>query len=109
MKKKYKITPYEYHQKIDDMGKITYKTGYDGTREPNEFQAKYKDKYDKLKAETESIEVPEDGFYFYNEVVYNLWLNRDTDEPITAKELYTIIETMRNDFDSRIRTATYNY
>lgn len=107
MKKKYKITPDQYRDKIDKMYDITYKTGYDGIKNADRCSRYLKEKYDKYHEETSKMDIPEDKLFFMNEVIYNLYLNRNEDEPVTSKELYKIIETVVDDICSYVRTRTY--
>ena len=52
--------------------------------------------------------IPNDKTFFRGTDIYNLWLNRDTDEPITARELYNIIASISKeikDAESSARSA----
>lgn len=66
-------------------------------------------KYNKALEENGGFELPTDRFFMTNDVVYALFKNRDTDEPVTARELYIIIETLRGKISDEISVATYDY
>ena len=91
MKKAYTFTPQQRQKNIKIMADARYKYGSDLTKAPEKVKAKC------TKAASENAtftDLPENTMYLDNEVMYNLYLNRDTDEPITARELYVITETI---------------
>ena len=97
MKKAYAITPDDYRDKVREIRKIDYQYGYECG--PNHCQhrlssstpEKTKKRYEKLTEECNTMPKPENHLFFRNTDLYNLWLNRNTDEPITAQELYNIV------------------
>lgn len=90
MKKSYTITPDQYRENVKTQKGAAYKFGDSLDGAPDYV----KERCTKAAAENLKVKLPKDAFFFKNEVLYNLWLNRDTDEPITAKELYTIVESI---------------
>lgn len=106
MKKAYTITPEQYRENIRIMDKARYQYG-DLANAPERTRKKCT----KAASENLKVERPEDRLFFENEAIYNLWLNRDTDEPITARELYTIVATLAQEIRnaaSSVRVA-YDY
>lgn len=99
MKKAYTITPAEYVEKKRKIEEIGYKNGwfkpergeYELARDTPE---RIKGRFDKLTKEVKETPIPKENIFFINEDLYNLWLNRDTDEPITARELYSIVSAI---------------
>ena len=114
MKKAYTITPEKYRKNQETIGDIKYKYGYPleaGWRLlGGDIPETIKKKADKATSENASVEKPENGLYFRNKDIYNLWLNRDTDEPITARELFNIVEAISEAIDgARSAAAWSNY
>ena len=100
MKKAYKITPQKFQQNCEAISRIDYKYG-------SHIPETMKKGYDRMKAQNAEFEEPKQSFYMENEFVYNLYLNRNEDEPITSRELYAIINTLIEKTDSMIRSATW--
>jgi len=100
MKKAYKITPQKFQQNREAITRIEYKYG-------SYVPETMKKGYDKLKAQNAEFVKPDKPFYMENEFVYNLYLNRNVDEPVTSRELYAIVNTLLGKTDSMIRTATW--
>lgn len=100
MKKAYKITPQKFQQNCEAISRIEYKYG-------SHIPETMKKGYDRMKAQNAEFEEPKLSFYMENEFVYNLYLNRNVDEPITSRELYAIVNTLLEKTDSMIRTATW--
>ena len=93
MKQAYKMKLEDYWKKRGQVNDIRYRysVGYNDTlneKTPEKVVKRYK----KLKTEMEEMPKPDSQLFFLNTDIYNLWLNRDTDEPITARELYNILE-----------------
>ena len=97
MKKAYTITPDEYHELRQEIHKIDYRYGYEcgsghsQRRLSPSTPERTRKRYEKLTAECEAMPKPENHLFFRNPDLYNLWLNRYTNEPITARELYNIV------------------
>lgn len=113
MKKAYAITPEQYHDKRATITAIGYHHGW-CNRETGEYKLAegtstgVKNRFDKLTKEVKETPVPDNRLFFKNPDIYNLWLNRDTDEPITARELYNIVEAIGKaigEAESSARTA----
>ena len=99
MKRAYTITPEQYSKKQAQIREIGYKNGrYD--YETNKYRLlsstpeRTCKQFEKLTKECEEMPIPSDKTFFRGTDIYNLWLNRDTDEPITARELYNIIASI---------------
>lgn len=113
MKRAYTITPEQYHKKQAQIREIGYKNGrYD--YETNKYRLlsstpeRTCKQFEKLTKECEEMPIPNDKTFFRGTDIYNLWLNRDTDEPITARELYNIIASISKeikDAESSARSA----
>ena len=105
MKKAYAITPERYRSNIKVMEDARYHHGESLVNAPESVKKKC------IKAAKENAtigELPKERIFFENEVMYNLFLNRDTDEPITARELYAIVQTLSEaieEAEDRARTA----
>lgn len=116
MKKAYTITPAQYDANVKTMNDIEYRTGYSkatahhrllsGQTIEETTPKKTKDRYNKAYEENKGVKVPSNEFFFINEVLYNLWLNRDTDEPITAREMYAIVNTICEEIDAAESSAS---
>ena len=92
MKKSYTITPEEYHKKLEEIRDIKYKYGCSDFATISEnAPERVKKRFNKLIAEVKAFAEPQDSLFLRNPDLYNLWLNRNTDEPITARELFNII------------------
>ena len=113
MKKAYTITPEQYHDKRAEITAIGYRHGWQN-RETGEYKLadgtsdRVRKRFDKLTKEVKETPVPDNRLFFKNPDIYNLWLNRDTDEPITARELYNIVEAIGKaigEAESSARTA----
>ena len=117
MKKEYTITPAEYKAKVREINDIGYRHGH-FNRERGEYELannvpdRVRNRFNKLRMEVEQTPRPKDKIFFANEDLYNLWLNRDTDEPITARELYNIVLTIGREIESAenraVSSATWN-
>lgn len=106
MKKNYKMTPSEYEKKEEEMNEIAAKLSAFrfGRPFPDKLGRmrkiksldvpKEKARFDTLRNELAGVDVPGDKFYFRNEVVYNLYMNRGNKEPVTSDELFDIINTL---------------
>lgn len=105
MKKAYTITPKEYFKKLDELDEIEYRHGEDAKYASERIQKKYK----RLTEQTKAFKEPKDAMFLRNADLYNLWLNKDTDEPITAKELFNIINGITGEMRDDISSATYEY
>lgn len=113
MKKAYTITPEEYLEKKREIDGIGYRHGrFD--RKTGKYKLaestsdRVRKRFDKLTKEVKETPVPNNRLFFKNPDIYNLWLNRDTDEPITARELYNIVEAIGKaigEAESSARTA----
>lgn len=102
MKKAYKLTPIEYRINEKYIKNVEYQYGNDVSSYPKEVARKYR----KAVKENKSVETPgRNSIFFTNETMYNLWLNRDTDEPITARELYSIVEGIAEAIDKAESSA----
>ena len=104
MQKAYKLTPAEYQKKRDEMSKIVYRYGDDARHAPEEIR----EKYNKLKEETKLFPIPEFdecSMFFRNPEIYNLWLNRDMDEPVTSRELFKIIWAVKQEIEDAASRA----
>lgn len=99
MKKAYKITPAQYKAKQEEIKRIGYKNGWDD-RETGEWRLsddtnpRTRKHFENLVKECEEMPKPSNKVFFKGTEIYNLWLNRYTDEPITASELYNIVESI---------------
>ena len=99
MKRAYTITPEQYHEKQAQIREIVYKNGrYDYETKKYRLLSSTPERtckqFEKLTKECEEMPIPSDKTFFRGTDIYNLWLNRDTDEPITARELYNIIASI---------------
>ena len=108
MKKAYTITPDRYTENNGIIRDVEYNYGHQESEETYmgfkfktvvdiEDVPKYKRKrYERAVRENAEVVKPSlnNSIFFYNEDNYNLWLNRDTDEPITARELYNIVRAI---------------
>ena len=114
MKKAYTITPEEYYKKLDEIRKIEYNYGYQCGPDYRQYRLssstpeKIKKRYEKLKSETENLPKPKDSVFFRNTDLYNLWLNRETDEPVTAKELFNIVTGISGAIDAAKSAAVWS-
>ena len=59
----------------------------------NELPKKAKDKYIKAVTENSKFEVPENKEWMRNDVLYNLWQNRENSREVTYAELFNIVGT----------------
>lgn len=99
MKKAYTITPDQYREKQIQINHIGYKNGYSDPKTDkytlsSHTNPRTRERFEKLTKECEEMPIPSDKTFFLGTDIYNLWLNRDTDEPITARELYNIIASI---------------
>ena len=117
MKKAYKLTPEEYKTKCEEIRGIVYHHGYHSNQTGKDYLSentseRVRNRYEKLKAEVDETEIPDDFFFFHNADLYNLYLNRDTDEPITARELYNIVsaisKAVKDAKDSAVSSSYWN-
>ena len=120
MKQSYAIGPEKYSKNIDTMNEIEYNTGYThkDAKKVNPFTGKTKaestpknlvTKYEKAYAENKQFEkqLPKgeereeflESAFCENDTMFNLWLNRNTDEPITARELYQVVKVLLGEVD----------
>ena len=113
MKKAYTITPDQYLEKKAEIRKIGYNNGWEDYR-TNKYvlsegtPERTRRRFEKLTKECEEMPMPSDRIFFRGTDIYNLWLNRDTDEPITARELYNIIASVSEEIkeaESSARSA----
>ena len=105
MKRAYTITPEQYHEKQAQIREIVYKNGrYDYETKKYRLLSSTPERtckqFEKLTKECEEMPIPKDKTFFRGTDIYNLWLNRDTDEPITARELYSIIANISEEIKS---------
>lgn len=103
MKKAYTITPNKYRENVKLQNNTRWKYG-----EVKYAPESLRKKCTKAAEENLNVQLPEDELFFENADIYNLWLNRDTDEPITARELYEIVMAIGKsikDAESNARTA----
>ena len=117
MKKSYKVSPKEYNEAKHNLYQIEYRYGYNGKNGKSlvdgagrTFEERYPEiakRYKEAEEIVKNTPVPENDMFFKNVFMYNLWLNRKEDEPITSRELYAILNTLAEDMKSRISTATY--
>jgi len=115
MKKAYTITPEKYKKNRETICDIKRKYNYpqdsgwtyfDGTTAEDHTPESVKEKYKKAKKENDAFKVPDDDIFLGNPDIYNLWLNRNTDEPITAKELYNIVTALLSTIDDAENRAS---
>ena len=117
MKKSYKVSPKEYNEAKHNLYRIEYHYGYNGKNGKSlvdgagrTFEKRYPEIAKQYKESEEIVNntpVPENDLFFKNVFMYNLWLNRKEDEPITSRELYAILNTLAEEMKSKISTATY--
>ena len=98
MNKAYTITPEEYCGKSSEIRRIEYSYGDDAIYAPARIRSHYKN----LKKICADFEEPADSMFMRNADLYNLWLNQDTTEPITARELFNIINGIREELGHMI-------
>lgn len=99
MKKAYTITPEQYREKQREINKIGYKNGWSDPKTgiytlSEGTNPRTRKHFENLTKECDEMPKPKDKLFFMGTDIYNLWLNRHTDEPITARELYNIIKTV---------------
>lgn len=99
MRKAYTITPDEYREKRREINNIGYKNGWNDPKTGRYTLSEgtgpgTRKRFENLTRECDGMPKPEDKLFFMGTDIYNLWLNRDTDEPVTARELYNIIKTV---------------
>jgi hypothetical protein len=118
MKKAYTITPERYEDNKKVIDKIKYKYDYpqdkgwkylDGTTAEERIPESVKNKYKKTAEENKAFEVPKNKIFLSNADIYNLYLNRDTDEPITARELYNIVTAIFGEIEDAENRASYEW
>lgn len=113
MKKAYSITPDQYREKQAQIRDIGYKNGWynyetSKYRLSDSTPERTRKRFEKLTKECEEMPIPSDKTFFRGTDIYNLWLNRDTDEPITSRELYNIVASISQDIkaaESMARSA----
>ena len=114
MKKAYTITPEQYREKQREINKIGYKNGWydqktgrytlcEGT---NPRTRKH---FENLTKACDEMPKPKDKRFFMDTDIYNLWLNRHTDEPITARELYNIVTAIFGEIEDAENRASYEW
>ena len=104
MKQAYNITPEEYGRYHAEMCGIVYNHGHHDNLTGKDYisegtSSRVKNRYEKLKKIVGETVKPENPFFFRNTDLYNLYLNRYRDEPITAKELYNIVSEISKAID----------
>ena len=108
MKQSYNITPKQYKDNEKVIDKIKYKYNYpqekgwrylDGTTAEEHTPEKVKEQYKKAVEENKAFAKPKNDIFLSNTDIYNLYLNRDTDEPITAMELYNIVSCLLDEIE----------
>ena len=108
MKKAYTITPEKYKKNRETICDIKRKYNYpqesgwrylDGTTADDRTPEKVKEQYKKAVEENKTFVKPKNDIFLSNTDIYNLWLNRDTDEPITARELYNIVSRLLEEIE----------
>lgn len=118
MKKAYTISPEQYRANEVLIYEIKNKYNYpqeggwrylDGTTAEEHTPESVKKKWKKATEENKKFKKPRSRFFTKNDDLYNLWLNRDTDEPVTARELYNIVASIREaiaDAESRASSSS---
>ncbi len=105
MKKAYTITLEDYKRKIEKLRIIEQKYGDNA-----EFASeKIKKTYDKLVKECAEFPKPKNPLFMESADLYNLWLNRNTDKPITTRELFDITTAVMEVMGRKISSATYQW
>ena len=108
MKQSYNITPKQYNDNRYIIRKSKEKYNYpqekgwrylDGTTSEERTPEKVKEQYKKAVEENNAFDVPKNKVFLANTDIYNLYLNRDTDEPITARELYNIVSCLLEEIE----------
>ena len=118
MKQSYNITPKQYKDNKTIIRNIKEKYNYpqekgwrylDGTTAEEHTPEKVKNQYKKAVEENKAFEIPKNKVFLANTDIYNLYLNRDTDEPITARELYNIVSCLLEEIeDTEDRAESYS-
>ena len=85
--------PAKYYELWDTIREIEYKYGKNVADMPKTTAKRY----EKVKKEMTEIEVPKGEDYprFFEPrtpELYNLWLGRESDEPVSKRELYAIVK-----------------
>ena len=93
MKKAYKLTPEDCWRKQGQIREIEYKYKNTVTGEID-ASPRIAKRHKKLTEEVNSMPLPPCQLFMNNADIYNLWLNKNTSEPVTAKELYNIVSAM---------------
>lgn len=111
MKKNYIMTPEEYRRKDRKISEISSKLfGHRFGRTKAKIDVpKEKVKLATLEAELAKVDVPDEKFYFKNETVYNLYMNRNNKEPITSDEMVKIVDALLEHMSDIARTHSYTY
>lgn len=99
MKRAYTITPEQYHEKRKEIERIGYKNGHTDPQTGKYTLSSYtapitRKRFENLTKECDEMPIPDDKTFFLGTDIYNLWLNRHSDEPVTAKELYNIVASI---------------
>ena len=99
MKRAYTITPEQYHEKRKEIEHIGYKNGHSDPQTGKYTLSPYtnprtRKHFENLTKECDEMPIPDDKTFFLGTDIYNLWLNRHSDEPVTAKELYNIVASI---------------
>ena len=118
MKQSYNITPKQYKENKKLIRDIKAKYNYpqekewkylDGTTADDHTPEKVKKQYKKAVEENKAFEAPKNRVFLANTDIYNLYLNRDTDEPITARELYNIVTAIFGEIEDAENRASYEW
>ena len=112
MKKAYKITPEQYRKNLYEIREIGYKNGWSDPntgicRLANNTNPRTRKRFENLKKECDEMPIPKDKTFFLGTDIYNLWLNRDTDEPVTARELYNIVADLSKAISDAKSSSSY--
>lgn len=90
-----KNIPARYWELSDIINDIEYNYGNDTNSMPDSIAKRY----EKAKKEMEELKVPKGAEYsrFFDAnypALYDLWLKKDSDKPITGKELFSVVNAL---------------